>query len=91
MKKVLLLLAACCALALPSQSQTRKVSGTVVSAENGAAVAGASIGYRTSSTDGRMPDRWEVCTGPFDLPQGRRVEAVAHRIGYLPSRISVWE
>jgi len=52
---------------------------------------GASIGYRTSSADGRMPDRWEVCTGPFDLPQGRRVEAVAHRIGYLPSRISVWE
>ena len=52
---------------------------------------GASIGYRTSSADGRMPDRWEVYTGPFDLPPGRRVEAVAHRIGYLPSRISVWE
>ena len=45
------------------------------------ATEGASIGYR-------FPDeeRWRVYTGPIALGDQSHVEAVAHRIGFAPSR-----
>lgn len=86
MKKVLLLLAACCAFAIPSQSQTRKVTGTVVSAENGAAVAGASITLKGTST-GVVTD----ADGKFTLsvPSGGRPVVVVNSIGFASQEVAL--
>jgi len=86
MKKVMLLLAACCAMAFPSQSQTRKVSGTVVSAENGAAVAGASVTLKGAAT-GTVTDG----DGRFSLsvPATGRPVVVVNSIGYAEQELVV--
>ncbi len=48
--------------------------------------AGAAIGYQILA-DGAasLTDHWKVYTGPFDIPEGKTVSIVAHRLGYQPS------
>ena len=48
------------------------------------ATQGASIGYRLPGDD--VPGiGWRVYSGPLRLAPGERIEAVAHRLGYVPS------
>ena len=50
----------------------------------GSATAGAQVAYRFAKADrGRVG--WRVYTGPFEVPKGDRVRAVAQRIGYRES------
>ncbi len=69
------------------QPATAPPSATV--ANNSVALAsatdGASIGYQVLADGQEASDRWAVYTGPVDVPQGSRLVAVAHRIGYAPS------
>lgn len=47
---------------------------------------GASIGYKIvdpgQETDG---NNWEIYTEPFNVPDGKEVVVIAHRIGFSPS------
>lgn len=46
---------------------------------------GASIGYQIHHADGSTTKSWSIYTQPFALDQGEHVQAIAHRIGYVPS------
>ena len=48
------------------------------------ATEGASIGYRLPGDDAPGIG-WRVYSGPLRLAPGERIEAVAHRLGYVPS------
>jgi len=52
---------------------------------------GATIAYRITTTGQASPTRWLVYSRPVACPPGRRLEAVAHRIGHAASRIRVSE
>jgi hypothetical protein len=47
---------------------------------------GATLAYRFTQPGQPDTGRWLVYTAPVACPPGYRVEAVAHRIGYRPSR-----
>ncbi|MEM8889129.1 MAG: sulfatase [Bacteroidota bacterium] len=49
--------------------------------------AGASIGYQILEDGEEAGERWEVYIGPVEVPEGKRLIAVAHRIGYKRSEI----
>ncbi|GGZ25447.1 hypothetical protein GCM10007049_17460 [Echinicola pacifica] len=51
------------------------------------ATPGASIGYRMVQAEEKMPQPWTVYQGPFDLPEGKEIMVVAHRIGYKSSQV----
>jgi arylsulfatase A-like enzyme len=49
---------------------------------------GASIGYKIVYADenpGQKP--WQVYTRPIDVKEGQLIQAIAHRIGFLPSEV----
>ena len=47
---------------------------------------GASIGYQIVEENGeKQGAQWNLYTGPFELVEGMRVVAVAHRIGFAES------
>ncbi len=46
---------------------------------------GASIGYKIISLHDE-PANWQVYTHPVTLHSGEKMKAIAHRIGYLPSK-----
>ncbi|PID91464.1 MAG: sulfatase [Bacteroidetes bacterium] len=48
---------------------------------------GALIGYQFLNMDEAAGDRWMIYTGPLMLPQGKRLVAVADRIGYKASTV----
>ena len=47
--------------------------------------AGASLGYQVLAPGDTLAPAWAVYTGPFAVPEGRQVVAVAHRLGFVPS------
>ena len=47
---------------------------------------GASIGYKIISGP-IEPKAWSVYQGPIELPLDHKLKIIAHRIGFLPSRI----
>lgn len=53
------------------------------------ATDGASIGYQILAPGEEPPDRWQVYTSPVKVPQGSRIRAVAHRLGYAASDVIV--
>jgi arylsulfatase A-like enzyme len=68
----------------------------VISATDGAvslssATAGASIGYKILFPDAPMPTAWSVYKKPFDLPNGAKLIAKAHRIGFVPSSVAEYQ
>ncbi len=56
----------------------RLASGTV----------GASIGYQVSESGNSAVNRWLLYTSPVALAPNQTLRAVAHRIGYAPSRMT---
>ncbi|GAA4814707.1 sulfatase [Litoribaculum gwangyangense] len=48
---------------------------------------GASIGYKIVGTDGKAPNSWEVYQNLIQLPEGSKLIAQAHRIGFMPSEV----
>lgn len=52
----------------------------------GCSTDGASIGYKILKKDGGISEVWNVYQEPFDVPEGAKVIAKAHRIGFLPSQ-----
>jgi arylsulfatase A-like enzyme len=50
---------------------------------------GASIGYQRLRGSEEPGDSWEVYTEPIPLEDGERLVAVAHRLGYKPSQLSI--
>ncbi len=63
------------------------VDAPTISIENGTATItcttpGASLGYRVN---GQPEGAWKVYTGPFEVPEGQTVVAVADRIGWVKS------
>ena len=51
------------------------------------ATDGASIGYQILGAGEERPDRWQVYTSAVRVPEGSRLRAVAHRLGYAPSDV----
>ena len=51
---------------------------------------GASIGYQFLSENEDPGETWQVYTAPFIVPEGKRLVAVAHRIGFKPSALK-WQ
>ncbi|MFD0796586.1 sulfatase [Maribacter chungangensis] len=51
------------------------------------ATVGASIGYKIILADEKTPMAWSVYHEPFQLPEGAKVIAKAHRIGFVPSSL----
>lgn len=49
---------------------------------------GASIGYRLVDSQAAINPRWEVYSGPINVAEGQKVEAIAHRTGYKTSKIA---
>ena len=47
------------------------------------ATEGASIGYRAAGDE----SAWRVYVAPLELGPGRKIEAIAHRIGFAPSEV----
>lgn len=47
--------------------------------------AGASIGYQILSKGEEPGERWEIYMDPIEVPKGKKLVAIAHRIGYKPS------
>ena len=52
---------------------------------------GASLGYKIVPKNGTTPKAWSVYQQPFDLYEGARIMAQAHRIGFEPSAIVTME
>lgn len=55
------------------------------------ATEGASLGYQLLAPGEEPSSKWEVYTGPVQVPEGRTLVAVAHRLGYQPSEVVVVE
>ena len=53
----------------------------------GSATEGASIGYQILAEGEEPGNHWHVYTEPVPLPDGHRLHAVAHRLGYVPSEV----
>lgn len=51
------------------------------------ATAGASIAYQILDRDEEAGKRWEVYTESLEVPKGKKLVAIAHRIGYKPSEL----
>lgn len=49
---------------------------------------GATISYRFMPMD-ESAKGWRLYTGPFEVPEGQKLEAVAQRIGYRESEVAV--
>jgi N-sulfoglucosamine sulfohydrolase len=47
---------------------------------------GANIAYRIYQVDESPPDAWRVYTEPIQIDIDMKVEALAHRLGYAPSK-----
>ena len=48
---------------------------------------GAGIGYRYTDTDMHPWVGWRIYSGPISVRKGKELEWIAHRIGFLPSKI----
>lgn len=74
-------------------AQTQPITATPNISKQGSSVTlgcstdGASIGYKILDKDGGTSEVWNVYQEPFDVPQGAKVIAKAHRIGFLPSEV----
>ena len=55
------------------------------------ATAGASIGYKIILADEKTPMAWSVYQEPFQLPEGAKVLAKSHRIGFVPSSVAEYQ
>ena len=51
------------------------------------ATEGASIGYQILAEDEEPGNHWHVYSKPVTLPDGYRLRALAHRLGYAPSEV----
>ena len=75
----------------PGQIQP-ETANPIIAEENGklsisSATRGASIGYQVLEEGEEAGERWEVYMKPLEVPDGKRLLAVAHRIGYKRSEI----
>ena len=75
----------------PGQIQP-ETANPIIAEENGklsisSATRGASIGYQVLDEGEEAGERWEVYMKPLEVPDGKRLLAIAHRIGYKRSEI----
>lgn len=75
----------------PGQIQP-ETANPIIAEENGklsisSATTGASIGYQVLDEGEESGERWEVYMGPIEVAEGKKLIAVAHRIGYKRSEI----
>ncbi len=49
--------------------------------------AGASLGYQLLDPEEGVSDTWEVYMDPIEIPEGKVLHAIAHRVGYKVSEV----
>ncbi|GAA4958355.1 sulfatase-like hydrolase/transferase [Algibacter aquimarinus] len=67
-----------------------KTSDPIIISKNGKVTIsceteGASIGYKILK-EGKTPKSWMVYQNPIELAEGEKIQAQAHRIGFVPSK-----
>ena len=53
--------------------------------------AGAYLGYQLVDEGDTLSNHWKIYTEPVELNDQQQLYAVAHRKGYLPSKIMKWD
>lgn len=52
---------------------------------------GATIGYRRQADLGEPPHTWKIYTDELEMRAGDSIEVIAHRIGFKPSKVIVFQ
>ena len=52
---------------------------------------GSYLGYQVVEEGDTLSSNWEIYTGPVKIEEHQQLHAIAHRKGYLPSQVVMWD